>query len=464
MPDKMFNPITFITQGLVNGGTAVTSPVRNAAAGLKTSAANWILRRASAVFAAADNAAIVDTAFEVVQRSIVAFTGSLSGAALIWNSIFTNGINQETKNFILDNLGDLKQFLYDLVRPRTVIPGPQTPGVTGAVNPYNELDLAVKENREAVVYQLQRVSLTLMTILRLGRDRRNESSFNLSDIEMNVELSSDFRPDGRPPDPCYTAEWQGPGSPQNEKETWLFVNGIANERFWFRRSCDKIRDRFERDVRGVYNRSDGILWDFIECTGERSSAAAGASNSLIQRTESSMKAQDALDRELKRALSVGDDNHKVVVIAHSQGCLLLRLVLQALVNNPEGVSESRSRTETREIMRRSLNVFTFGSPSVDWCVVDDSDAKRSVVPLSKFVSCTEHFAHATDFVARLGVMRQESGTQDAITSGYDVDPVFRSKDGRGHLFGAHYSLDKEDYDQGKKSVLLNWGVTKGDIM
>jgi hypothetical protein len=84
----------------------------------------------------------------------------------------------------------------------------------------------------------------------------------------------------------------------------------------------------------------------------------------------------------------------------------------------------------------------------------DSDAKRSVVPLSKFVSCTEHFAHATDFVAELGVMRQESGTQHAITSGYDVDPVFRSKDGRGHLFGAHYSLDKEDYDQNAHSNLV----------
>ncbi|KAK3305596.1 uncharacterized protein B0T15DRAFT_555878 [Chaetomium strumarium] len=447
----MFNPITFVTQVLVNGPTAVASLVRNAAAGLKTFAANLSLKGASAVFAAADNEAIVDTVFKVVQRSIAAFTGSLSGAALIWNFIFTNGINQETKDFILNNLGDLKQFLYDLVRPGTVIPGPQTPGVTGAVNQYNELDLSVKENREAVVYQLQRVSLTLMTILRLGRARRNKSSLNLSDIEMNVELSSDFRPNGQPPDRCYTAKWQEPGSPQNYKETWLFVNGIANEHVWFRRSCDKIKKRFKTDVTGVYNRSDGILWDFIECTGERSPAAAEASHSLIQRTDSSMKAQNALDQELKRALSVRDDNHKVVVIAHSQGCLLLRLVLQALVNRPEGVSELRERTETMEIMRKSLNVFTFGNPSVDWCVVDDSDARRSVVPLSNFVLCTEHFAHATDFVARLGVMRHGRGTQGAITSGYNAESVFRSKDGRGHLFGAHYSLDKEDYDEGENT-------------
>lgn len=94
--------------------------------------------------------------------------------------------------------------------------------------------------------------------------------------------------------------------------------------------CDKIRDNFNREVTGVYNRSDGILWNFIECCSERSAAEP---NTLIENTQSSKAGQKALEQEPRGALwpTAGKVPDKIVTIAHSQACLVLRLALQTLV-------------------------------------------------------------------------------------------------------------------------------------
>jgi hypothetical protein len=127
------------------------------------------------------------------------------------------------------------------------------------------------------------------------------------------------------------------------------------------------------------------------------------------------------------------------MIAHSQGCLILRLALQTLV------TETPKGSPQRRIIKERLRIFTFGNPSIDWKVVDGTEQ-----PLSKYVHTTEHFANVTDFVAMLGVVvhRDEKG------SGYDPNMVFYSKTGKAHLFGAHYSLGVDAYHGGENSQLL----------
>jgi hypothetical protein len=426
--------------------------VHAASRALSSRAADDFLKYATDVFTVADDAAVVDAILQVIQRSLEAMTQSLSGAALLWRAIFTNGTNEDTLGFILNHLYDLLQFLYDLVKPGNVVPRfPAAGGVIegnadgfpGRDNPYNEFDLRQKENRHAIIYQVQRVALTLIAILKIGREHVLPSG--LGDLKMNVSLRSDFTRDGKPPRSTYVSRLVGlPASPPNEK--WLFINGIANEFVWFQRSCDKIRDTFKREVKGIYNRSDGILWDLIECCGEHSAATVGnAKNDLIERTRSSKAAQDILKRELRDALWPVDRSapDKVVMIAHSQGCLLLRLVLQTLVNEkPRG---SQQRDSQQMDMKERLRVFTFGNPSIDWGVIDGK--MRS---LSEYAKATEHFAHKADFVAMLGVVTHR-GDQD---SGYDDDSVFYSTEGKGHLFGAHYPLGADAYNNGAQSTLL----------
>ncbi|RKK08306.1 hypothetical protein BFJ65_g16966 [Fusarium oxysporum f. sp. cepae] len=419
--------------------------VHAASRALSSRAADDFLKYAMDVLTTAHDAAVVDAILQVIHRSLEAMTQSLSGAALLWRAIFTNGTNEDTLGFILNHLYDLMQFLYDLVKPENVIPRfpaaagtieSHADGFPGRDNPYNELDLRQKENRHAIIYQVQRVALTLIAILKMGRKHVQPSG--LGDLKMNVSLRSDFSRDGNPPRPTYVSRLVGfPASPPNEK--WLFINGIANEFIWFQHSCDKIRDTFKREVKGIYNRSDGILWDLIECCGEHS--AATVKNDLIERTRSSKAAQDILERELRDALWPVDRSapDKVVMIAHSQGCLLLRLALQTLVReNPRGSQQRRD-------MKERLRVFTFGNPSIDWGVIDGT--MRS---LSEYAEVTEHFAHKADFVAMLGVVTH-CRDQD---SGYDDNSVFYSTDGKGHLFGAHYPLGAEAYNAGAESTLL----------
>ncbi|KAH7231405.1 uncharacterized protein BKA55DRAFT_582701 [Fusarium redolens] len=132
------------------------------------------------------------------------------------------------------------------------------------------------------------------------------------------------------------------------------------------------------------------------------------------------------------------------MIAYSQGCLLLRQVLQEFVKG--GCY--------REAMADRLRVFTFGNPSIDWM---GTDAQANETPLCERVNYTEHSANERDFVAALGVLRtnQEEALRKA---GYihERSSVFinHGEDWVGHLFGTQYSLRMEDYEYGECSRLL----------
>ncbi|KAH7041526.1 uncharacterized protein B0I36DRAFT_261324 [Microdochium trichocladiopsis] len=400
---------------------------------------------AVAVFCAAGNSTITTAVLALAQRGINALTQSLSGVVLIVKSIFTNETSPQLIRYLVNHLYELLTFTYDLIRPSGVI----TTGVAGEapVNPFWELDPALKENRQAISAQVQRVLLSIRNIIFLGTQRTIPKS--LADVPMNIRLASDFDASGKPPSPIYVAGLNGGVTAALREEKWIYINGIGNERVWFESACRKLRDAFNREITGVYNRSDGILWDMIQCFGEHSTVGnaqgAAADNSLIQRTESSVAAQRALEDEIRKALWPADGSvppKKVVLVCHSQGCLLTRLTLQALVQ------ENAKGSQRRADMRERLRVFPFANPSMDWCVSDNG-----VKFLGNYAHTTEHFAHKVDFVAMLGVVSHMADPK----SGFDneTSEVFLSKGGVGHLFGAHYSLDPGDYENSEGSKLFN---------
>ncbi|KAJ3455317.1 hypothetical protein MRS44_013917 [Fusarium solani] len=220
----------------------------------------------------------------------------------------TNGVNKPSLNFILNHLPELGQWLYDLIKPGSVLgrfpvtdsttktPDAEFPGMD---NPYNELALQLPENRNAVVCQAQRVALTIVAILKMGRGKMPN---RLDDVQLNASLPSDFE--------------------------------------------------------------------------------AAEPNTLIESAQSSKAAQKALEQELRGALwpAAGKVPHKIVMIAHSQACLALRLALQTLVTEiPKGSAQ-------RRIIKERLRIFTFGNPSIDWKAKNGTEH-----PLSEYVHTTEHF-------------------------------------------------------------------------
>ncbi|KAH6989814.1 hypothetical protein BKA56DRAFT_576388 [Ilyonectria sp. MPI-CAGE-AT-0026] len=364
-------------------------------------------------------------------------------ALLIRRETFANDANGETLAFILERKYDLALFLIGLIEPAklyatalSIDGSPNGENSHGRYNPYNELDLTKSMNRHTLICQLQRLAKSLSHIFLMGKQNRS-----LDQLPINTTLRSDFGNNGTvilPP----ALTIRAPENTPNHGEQWLFVNGIGGEYFWLRLYCEKLRDTFNRDIRGVFNRSDGILWDLIECAGER--AIGGGQNTLIERTPSSMAAQGALSRELSAALQNEGSNGYIVMIAYSQGCLLLSLVLQKVLRN-----EMHG-----DAMRARLRVFTFGNPSIGWM---GTDALGNRVPLCEHVNCTEHFANERGFVAQLGVLRMDQ-EDDLRDLGYlhEESSLFinRSGDWIGHLFGTQYSLRSQDYVDGDRSRLF----------
>ncbi|EXA32443.1 hypothetical protein FOVG_16364 [Fusarium oxysporum f. sp. pisi HDV247] len=406
--------------------------------------ATTILDAASQVYCKAGGATVKAVVFGVFKCTLMALGQTDFAEALhIWQGIFTNHANTQTMAFILDHKSDLALFLISLLEPAKLYVtalGSSSQNSHARYRQYNELDLTQAMNRHAVICQLQRLAASLSHIVLMGKEKES-----FEQLRMNTKLRSDLDDNGDdliPPTLTVTAPSGWWGRSTNHGEKWLFVNGIGGEYFWLQLYCEKLRDTYRRNIQGVFNRSDGLFWDLVECAGERD--INDKQNPLIQRTQSSIAAQKILKRELSVALQDRGSDGFVVMIAYSQGCLLLRHVLQEFV---KGGSYQAA-------MANRLRVFTFGNPSIDWM---GTDAQANNTPLCEHVNYTEHFANERDFVAALGVLR--TNQEEALRrAGYkhNRSSVFinRGEDWVGHLFGTQYSLRMEDYEYGECSKLL----------
>lgn len=421
--------------------------------------ANVAIRIATFIIATCSGTHLAVLLYAFLHRSssiadaVISQAGYLSAIA---NGIASNDLNAATLGLIWRGRSALARFLVDLVEcakcyaPATSLDG-RTEGPHGRDN---ELDLTQAMCRHAVVCQAQRLAKSLIVILgnAMGKTR-----FEDIDMTKETQLETDdygdvqgkgvvieVSPSGRQRvvHPRANRPWLGEdmlnldgNEPEDSvhDEKWFFVNGIATELFWLHLACKKLAEHFKRDITGVFNRSEGILWDLIECAGERNiegEAKADSQNDMVKRTRSSKMAQKSLKKQVEAALKDAkekDRYKRIVVVAHSQGCLVLRLALQDLAKVPS----------LREIMRSRLCVFTFGNPSVEW---NDTGVLH-----------TEHFANEKDFVAQLGVIGKHTANE---VRGYDRRFVFVNKSWTGHLFGTQYSLDPRDYRHSGSSWLL----------
>jgi hypothetical protein len=392
--------------------------------------ADITLTGARITFSNASETAIRSFLSVVLKRAIRATTfGNLLD---ILDEVLQDDLSKRTLIFILDNRADFISFLCDLIDPcKRYVTGASVNGVpvnsVERPDEFNEFNLSDPMNRHAFVCQVQRVLKSIACLL--------QRQIAPEEFMMNTELESDFslvngeRISVIPA--IYTTNAPPEGnSVVNNNESWLFVNGIAGEYYWLKLYCDRLQRRFRRSVTGVHNRGDGILWDLVECVGERDP---------IRRTKSSIAAENRLRDELRTKL--GELHAKVtpntaqqwvVMIAYSQGCLLLRNVLRRLADPQDDFFAE----DQKRIAREHLRVFTFGNPSADWHADDGTG-------LHDYVNHTEHFANRLDFVSRLGVV--EFGRE-----GYDEGPTSHifincRREWVGHLFGTQYSFDRSHY-------------------
>lgn len=407
-----------------------------------------------------DSNLLLKIALKIGASILNATIRGVGSLPVIRDGVFSNDINAATLILIRDQAAELVEFFLDILEAAKCYASANSEdGQRPAEDPhgdYNELDLSQSMNRHAVICQLQRLVKSLIHILC---NANKPQKFKDVDMSKKTTLDSDANTKSE-----VDVKTGVPRKlPEAAKEKWLFVNGIGGELYWLRLACNRLMAEFSRDITGVFNRGDGLLWDIIECSGERnafvSGTTAGSANriadvdttvknqrDLLERTRSSLDAQELLLGKLRDALN--DPTHTyIVMIAHSQGCLILRHVLEDLVN--DAMKDETLKLGTK--MSQRLCVFTFGNPSLHWMAqtkstgtgLDGAQGSKGLTPLWSHVLRTEHFANSKDFIAKLGVLSELQSAEH----GYRPRDVFiNQRDGwAGHLFGTQYSLDYKHY-------------------
>lgn len=240
---------------------------------------------------------------------------------------------------------------------------------------------------------------------------------------------------GRPPD-CFTV-WPEAGATADGNEEWFFINGVATDQTIATWNGQALADLFQRPINVIFNPTNALILDLIECAFDRT---------FNWPTEIAKYAVAALAPALR-------SKKKVVVIAHSQGGIIISSALYLMLNNYKRCKAHLGK----------LEIYTFACPademaSMSVCIKEQLDTKRE----RRLAPYLEHFANRHDLICRLGILRRSN---DIWNEQHPTDPWSRFKkyvydrlnevlgedffdinivgdlyinDRRGHLLNAHY--------------------------
>ena len=262
-----------------------------------------------------------------------------------------------------------------------------------------------------------------------------------------------------------------PARPEHAREQWIFLNGVAVGEHWMQSNLNRLALTFKRPIRGIHNRTSGILFDIIECLVQRN----------FQYATSDVRMCYSLIKE-----TLHDDRYdKVVFILHSQGGIEGGLVLDWLLqelpqellsrlevytfgcaanhfNNPR--RHVHSEAERRGMRERAagtdvgppLNGRAEGRPrrsrqpadivpsapavaALAPALITETSSSRPSKISDRVIGHIEHYAHTFDFVALWGVLHFTSAAPKSRTMPRFIGRVFaRASDRGGHQFNLHY--------------------------
>lgn len=168
------------------------------------------------------------------------------------------------------------------------------------------------------------------------------------------------------------------------EEEWIFLNGVAVGKNWLQSNIDRISVTFHRRVKGVHNKTAGIIFDVIQCLLERC-LYFGTTDTRV------------CFSHISTAL-LNQDKKKVILILHSQGGLEGSIILDWLINQ-----------HPREVLQK-LEIYTFGNAANHF---NNPRTKREhgiPRPKGRAIRHIEHYANSKDFVSRWGVLHFKKQT------------------------------------------------------
>jgi hypothetical protein len=218
-------------------------------------------------------------------------------------------------------------------------------------------------------------------------------------------------------------------------ESWFFINGILTNQAVARMNADYLVHLFHRPINVLWNSTDGIGADLLECTTEE----LGATGEDV----------DSAFHPLLDAIS-SPENERVVLISHSQGTLITAVVLRLIGgvyrHTMKGSRRDLSQSDREAIRRHAaeegltvdpgrlepvtptelskLEVYCFANCASEMSYLDP---KRRLPKI-------ESYGNEHDLVARLGMLAPDPRQRDIHIAG----PRFRHDGAWGHLLNAHY--------------------------
>jgi hypothetical protein len=225
-------------------------------------------------------------------------------------------------------------------------------------------------------------------------------------------------------------------------ERWFFINGIVTSRDLAQRNLDALQQIFRQPFTLIHNPTQGLTHDLLESTMQK---FTNVNTEPVVRTY----------LELARAL-VDNTSEKVVVVAHSQGTIVLGDALdllyvsidrkyfdrtnltdedvRTLMETSSATVKSAELRQARDALNqagesvlRKLELYMFANAASRVCYSDLRGAPH-----------IESFANEHDIVTRLGSLASDDfHTEDLIR----IDGSLFTCDRYGHLLNAHYLPD-----------------------
>ncbi|MGR5142588.1 hypothetical protein ACQKPX_13005 [Photobacterium sp. DNB23_23_1] len=194
-------------------------------------------------------------------------------------------------------------------------------------------------------------------------------------------------------------------------EKWFFINGICTSTDMAIINSRMLSKVFGRPITPLHNPTNGMIADLAEAIKGRD---------LDQYTNIARTTKDLLWGELqclKTQLAYtpvnSNQSHKIVILVHSQGGIIISNVVGRLLQE-----------HPRDPLLNHLEIYTFASAHDDYPSFEQGAVHFSL-------PFTEHFANDEDYVAMIGVLNGVSNTNGRIYV----------KKGTGHLLNYHYLKD-----------------------
>ena len=181
-------------------------------------------------------------------------------------------------------------------------------------------------------------------------------------------------------------------------EYFLFINGILTNETILEQTLNLLRNKFNRPINCVFNKTDSLIMDLFEATIGKTTNDLTEVSHLVLSTVSKILLDENID--------------KLVIICHSQGTIIMSQVLQNL--EKFGLD--------KEDLLKKMEIYAFANCSTQM---------KYVV---KDYPYMEHFANENDIIAKMGC-NYSPDIKDYI----DIDgKIYIKENGYGHLFNSHY--------------------------